>query len=480
MRINLYGFILLLIATNVNSQNVGIGTNSPTEKLDVNGAIKIGNTTNTAPGTIRWNEVNKDFEGYNGIKWISLTLAKNAWGNITSTESYWPQIKLNPGSANHGRYLGVSLAATGNYILAGASRDNQPDGIIGESGSVRILKKINGSWIPYDTIYSPNPQYGAHFGTSVDISDNLIIAGAPKYGQGRAYIFQFNDDGNGASTTTQSLLTDAFGTNSDMFGYSVAIKGNYAAAGAPYYGNEDKGRLYSYRKDAATGLWLSMGPITPADAAIDDHFGLKVAMNGQYMAVSSPYANVNGLEDKGKVYIYKLNAAATGWDLVTTIWADNNDDYAYFGKGLFFRGDTLLVGAPGVNLINFRTGRVYMYVRNGDNWQLQTTISTPGDLTGDEFGTSVFIDKNKIVIGAPTAVTNDMPLRGKVFVFINSGSTWNLSATLVSSSGNENEAFGYAVHMIDNDIISGAPGADAKFPPGITINDHGKVYIYHQ
>ena len=51
--------------------NVGIGTTGPAEKLEVNGAIKIGTTSNTNAGTIRW--TGTDFEGYTGSEWKSLT-----------------------------------------------------------------------------------------------------------------------------------------------------------------------------------------------------------------------------------------------------------------------------------------------------------------------------------------------------------------------------------------------------------------------
>ena len=53
------------------TKNVGLGINSPTEKLDVDGAIKIGNASNTVSGTIRW--TGTDFEGYTGTEWKSLT-----------------------------------------------------------------------------------------------------------------------------------------------------------------------------------------------------------------------------------------------------------------------------------------------------------------------------------------------------------------------------------------------------------------------
>ena len=51
--------------------NVGIGTISPIEKLDVSGAIKIGTTTSANTGTIRY--LNHAFQGYNGTDWLTLS-----------------------------------------------------------------------------------------------------------------------------------------------------------------------------------------------------------------------------------------------------------------------------------------------------------------------------------------------------------------------------------------------------------------------
>lgn len=51
--------------------NVGIGISTPTESLHTTGAILLGTTPNTIPGTIRWTGV--DFEGRTGGGWVSLT-----------------------------------------------------------------------------------------------------------------------------------------------------------------------------------------------------------------------------------------------------------------------------------------------------------------------------------------------------------------------------------------------------------------------
>jgi hypothetical protein len=56
--------------------NIGIGTTTPPVKLEVNGAIKLGNeaATTSAPsaGMIRYNTTNGKFQGYNGTIWLDL------------------------------------------------------------------------------------------------------------------------------------------------------------------------------------------------------------------------------------------------------------------------------------------------------------------------------------------------------------------------------------------------------------------------
>ncbi len=63
--------------------DVGVGTSTPTEKLDVDGGIKVGNTTNTNAGTIRYN--GSDLQGYVGGSWSSLTSAGGGGGVWTES-----------------------------------------------------------------------------------------------------------------------------------------------------------------------------------------------------------------------------------------------------------------------------------------------------------------------------------------------------------------------------------------------------------
>lgn len=74
MRIKL---LLLLSVLSLQAQ-VGIGTNTPRSKLEVNGDIKIGNEgkphARGERGMLRWSDANVCFEGHNGSRWKCLSL----------------------------------------------------------------------------------------------------------------------------------------------------------------------------------------------------------------------------------------------------------------------------------------------------------------------------------------------------------------------------------------------------------------------
>ncbi|MBK6752725.1 MAG: hypothetical protein IPG69_03865 [Flavobacteriales bacterium] len=64
---------------------IGVGKTA-TEKLEINGAIVVGNTDNVAPssGTIRWNSATDDLEGFTGTAWSSLT--GGGWEKVDNTD----------------------------------------------------------------------------------------------------------------------------------------------------------------------------------------------------------------------------------------------------------------------------------------------------------------------------------------------------------------------------------------------------------
>lgn len=66
--------------------NIGIGTTSPVEKLEVNGGVKLGTTSSSNAGTIRWDGTN--FSGFNGSAWVNFVPNPPASGACDTTNTY--------------------------------------------------------------------------------------------------------------------------------------------------------------------------------------------------------------------------------------------------------------------------------------------------------------------------------------------------------------------------------------------------------
>ena len=118
----------------LNFGKIGIGTSTPEEKLDVDGAIKISTNIDTSPeaGTIRWNATTNDFEGYTGTAWKSLT-NPNSWNNnIELNECN----KLNASDGAAGDFFGNSVSISGDYAIVGAYLDDDNGS---DSGSAYIF-----------------------------------------------------------------------------------------------------------------------------------------------------------------------------------------------------------------------------------------------------------------------------------------------------------------------------------------------------
>jgi hypothetical protein len=64
---------------------VGIGIKEPKEKLEVDGAVKVGESTaNPTEGTIRFN-TNKEFQGFDGSNWVKFGGENSAWKSESDT-----------------------------------------------------------------------------------------------------------------------------------------------------------------------------------------------------------------------------------------------------------------------------------------------------------------------------------------------------------------------------------------------------------
>lgn len=111
--------------------NVGIGTPAPAERLDVNGAIRIGPSAGDYDGTIRW--TGSDFEGFDGSVWKSFTTGGSGTlpsGDLGRTLRHdgmqWVADSL---IFNNGTYVGIGTTSPEHTLhVKGLSRFETPGG----------------------------------------------------------------------------------------------------------------------------------------------------------------------------------------------------------------------------------------------------------------------------------------------------------------------------------------------------------------
>lgn len=479
-------YFLSIIAVPSFAQNVGIGTVNPTEKLEINGAIKIGESSNANPasGTIRWNAIKNDFEGFNGTTWVSLTGGKSGWGTQSSysyatTMEYMPLSYGSPGV--YGKNLGASMAAYGNLIVAGAPGDiNNVNGVNYTCGSIVLFRHEGNKFLIQHKLAPENDQSGT-FGESVDISAHYIIAGAPQVTvngqnlQGKAYIYPHDE--NGLTSNTPVILEAGDGSAEDRFGASVAIDGDYAVVGAPYknvglypYITVDAGKVYIFQRNGSD--WTQVATLMAPDKAESDLFGSSVAIEGDYMAVASPGKTINGIAQAGKVYVYRRSG--NSWNLIGQHLTDPAPAvFKRFGSTLCLKEGWLFVSSPyWVSSTTPTPGSVNAYRINDNTVTYHSTI-TASEIQTNYFGSSIDFRNGVLLIGALGADMYGMKQQGKAYAYRLINNQFAEQAILSASYQEEYMAFGSGVALTPYFGVVSAERADA----GERINN-GRLYFF--
>jgi len=133
---------LMVMQRNGLGGNIGIGTATPTEKLEVNGAIKIGNNTTSNAGTIRYNS--GKFAGHNG-NWVNFIQSNKYYedannlfiGNRTADTGnnntfIGVNAGLNHSSANENVFIGTDAGVDNtsgrNHVIIGSQAGKKNSG----------------------------------------------------------------------------------------------------------------------------------------------------------------------------------------------------------------------------------------------------------------------------------------------------------------------------------------------------------------
>ena len=326
---------------------------------------------------------------------------------------------------------------------------------------------------------------GDGFSRSFDIDGDTLVVGAPFESgdsfRGAVYVFVRNTSG--------SLCADAWCQQAKLvgedgifeaFGEAVAIDGDTLFNGARDDDRNGDGtgvpiRVGSVEVFTRSGsTWTSQGKLIASDAVdnVRIRFGRNLSVDGNVLAVTAPWDPAGGA-----VYVFR-NIAGT--------WTEEAKLTSEFGEGfgaISLYNNTLVIGAPNNAEVAPFAGAVYVYVYDGTSWSLQTKLFAD-DLAGSEnFGTSVQINADGIIVGAPFFFDNFI-YSGAAYIFTGALDTWTQQTKLTPSDryiefdefGNPvaGDAFGFGIALSGSTAFVSA-NRDNDFG-----TDSGSVYVYNE
>lgn len=263
-------------------------------------------------------------------------------------------------------------------------------------------------------------------------------------------------------TVEGSLLSSDYDA-SDAFGYATAVNANTLAVGAPAEdgAGTDRGAVYVFLRTGTT--WAEEQRLVASDTANGNKFGYAVALDGDTLAVSAPYA-ANGGTNRGQVYVF--TRTGTTWTEKAILVPDDAANGDLFGSSLALDGATLLIGSPEADAgAELSTGAVYYYTGAGATWTQTQKIQIAGAATGDKLGqrdsvaichdtgtTAIFGCKLRDVDGADA---------GRAYVYTLDG-TWTLQKELIPADPAAKRYFGCCVDVDGNTaVVCAAPTSAA-------------------
>ena len=138
-----------------------------------------------------------------------------------------------------------------------------------------------------------------------------------------------------------------------------------------------------------------------------------------------------------------------------------------FGRSVGISGGVIVVGADRDGTIDIGVGAAYVFRRDGDQWIEQGKLLPSDGALEDQFGRSVAIDGEVIVVGAPQLSTFQGAGYGAAYVFRrndrgtphdSADDTWAEEAKLTAPNPAGGDGFGLSVAISGDCIVVGKPG----------------------
>ena len=256
----------------------------------------------------------------------------------------------------------------------------------------------------------------------------------------------------------QEQLTGGGGFPSDFFGWSVAISGDTAIVGARedyFKGVHQGGEAYIFVR--SHGGWTQQQKLSGGQNDPTHRFGESVAIDGD-TAVIGAIGDDNNVIDQGSAYVFVRSNGL--WSEQTNLIASDGVTGDQFGKSVAISGNTVIVGSIGnAGGRSSSPGAAYVFARNkSGTWSQQVKLTNQNPATGDYFGWSVAISGDTAIVGA----LGDSLGKGSVSIFIRTGETWDPKPQQKLEGEVPGDSFGISVGISGETVVVGINNGDTS------------------
>jgi hypothetical protein len=212
--------------------------------------------------------------------------------------------------------------------------------------------------------------------------------------------------------------------------------------------------------------------LTPPGSA--GGFGYSFAASSQYLVVGSYSDTVGGVSAAGAVDLYNPTTGA----FIRTIPNPTPESNDEFGYSIAVAGDTVLVGAPIDNTDGTHTGAAYLFQASTGNLIATLHNPTPDPTTYEWYGCAVGLTSNGVALVGAYLEDSVNLYQGAVYTFnASTGATYGSGELAVPPSVTGGDDFGISIAVGGGRIAVGA-GTDSD--PGGPTTNAGGVHLYDE
>jgi|GEM_PF-2359820 len=364
--------------------------------------------------------------------------------------------------------FGCALAISGNKLVIGSERDDDPNT---NYGSAYVFHLNDGVWTEQQKLTASVGYANDRFGIAVDIDDNQIVVGATGWDQkgnpnGSAFVYGYD----GQSWIETQILNASDGMVRHQFGAAVAIDNDTIMVGATRALNQGQvvsGAVYVFDKDQSS--WVETDKLTPNGDISGESFGFNIDLKQDRVVIA---ATKLGLTSDDNAYVYQRDNQT--WT-ETAVLSPNDElggQVGVYGISVALSEDDILIGSQRLYLSAGQTNITYAYNYDGTDWQ-EELLMPAESAAGDTYGYRLDYLEPYLAVSAPGDDVWDQingERFGSVYIHHFDGNQWILDKKIKNPTLNDHSDFGHEVMLHDDKIYISA----------IEENNNGAVFIYQK